>query len=250
MLALGPGARAAGYGLVHKGSVASTMDEARGHVGAHRTDPCWFVADEQTGGRGRHGRTWMSPPGNLYATLALVAPCEAARAAELSFVAGLALHGAVASVSGLGHPHLGIKWPNDLLLGSAKVAGLLLEGVQIEGRFAVLVGFGVNILSAPPETPYPACCLADAAPAATRDAVFAALSEHWLDAMAVWQSGFTATRAAWLAVAHGLGTQVRIRPPGGEVSGLMRGIDARGCLVLATADGERTFDAGDLFFGD
>ncbi len=249
MLSLGPGALAAGYGLAHSASVSSTMDEARSHIMVSR-DPCWFVADEQTVGRGRHGRTWTSPPGNLYATLALTAPCEAARAAELSFVAGLALHRAVSAATGLGHPGLAIKWPNDLLLGSAKLAGLLLEGVQVQGRFAVLVGFGINIVSAPRETPYPAVCLADMAPAVCRDAVFVALSEHWLAAMAQWQGGFAATRAAWLSCAHGLGTKVRIRPPGGEVSGIMRGVDARGCLVLDTADGERTFDAGDLFFGD
>lgn len=249
MLSLGPGALAAGYGLAHSASVASTMDEARSHVMASR-DPCWFVADEQTGGRGRHGRTWTSPPGNLYATLALTSPCEAARAAELSFVAGLALHGAVSTATGIVHPQLAIKWPNDLLLGSAKLAGLLLEGIQVQGRFAVLVGFGINIVSSPRETPYPAVCLADMAPAVSRDAVFAALSEHWLAAMAQWQDGFAATRAAWLACAHGLGAPVRIRPPSGVVSGIMRGIDARGCLVLDTADGERTFDAGDLFFGD
>jgi BirA family biotin operon repressor/biotin-[acetyl-CoA-carboxylase] ligase len=98
-------------------------------------------------------------------------------------------------------------------------------------------------------TPDPAACLADVAQAASRDAVFAALCDHWLAAMAKWQDGFSATRAAWLACAHGLGARVRIRPPGGEVSGIMRGIDSRGCLVLDTADGERTFDAGDLFFG-
>ena len=249
MLSLGPGALAAGYGLLHRASVSSTMDEARSHVMASR-DPCWFVADEQTVGRGRHGRNWTSPPGNLYATLALTSPCEAARAAELSFVAGLVLHGAVSAATWLSHPRLAIKWPNDLLLGHAKVAGLLLEGVQVQGRFAVLVGFGVNIVSAPSLTPYPAACLADVAQSASRDAVFAALCDHWLAAMAQWQDGFAATRAAWLACAHGLGSRVRIRPPGGEVSGIMRGIDSRGCLVLDTADGERTFDAGDLFFGD
>lgn len=249
MLSLGPGPLAAGYGLLHRASVSSTMDEARSHVMASR-DPCWFVADEQTVGRGRHGRNWTSPPGNLYATLALTSPCEAARAAELSFVAGLALHGAVSAATWLSHPRLAIKWPNDLLLGHAKVAGLLLEGVQVQGRFAVLVGFGVNIVSAPSLTPYPAACLADVAQSASRDAVFAALCDHWLAAMAQWQDGYAATRAAWLACAHGLGSRVRIRPPGGEVSGIMRGIDSRGCLVLDTADGERTFDAGDLFFGD
>jgi BirA family transcriptional regulator, biotin operon repressor / biotin---[acetyl-CoA-carboxylase] ligase len=226
------------------------MDEARAHVVAGNSDPCWFVADEQTGGRGRHGRTWVSPTGNLYATLALTAPCEPAAGPELGFVAGLALHRAVAKVTGLTYPQLGIKWPNDLLLDGAKVAGLLLEGVQVRGQFVVLIGFGVNVLSAPDVVTYPTRPLVSQTSALSAADLFHELSARWIEAHAQWRSGFASIRADWLAVAHGIGTQVRVRPPSGEISGIMRGIDQRGCLLLDTATGEVRIDAGDLFFGD
>ena len=80
----------------------------------------WIVAGEQRAGRGRHGRPWVSPRGNLYASLLLVDPCEPAVAPQLGFVAGLALHEAVAAETGLAAPRLALKWPNDLLLDGAK----------------------------------------------------------------------------------------------------------------------------------
>ncbi|MCX7341525.1 MAG: biotin--[acetyl-CoA-carboxylase] ligase [Hyphomicrobiales bacterium] len=240
---------AAGYGLVHKAEVGTTMDEARAHVMAGNMEPCWFVADAQTGGRGRHGRTWISPPGNLYATLALTAPGDPARAPELGFVAGLALYRAVAAGTGLHHPDLAIKWPNDLLLGGAKVAGLLLEGLQARGRFVVLIGFGVNVASAPQGLIYPTQALAAVAAAPTPAHLLRELSLNWIEAHARWAAGFARTRADWQELAHGLGADVRVRPPSGEVRGVMRGINARGCLLLDTPTGQVTIDAGDLFFG-
>ena len=234
------------------------MDEARAYLMAGNNQPCWFVADEQTGGRGRHGRTWVSPPGNLYATLALIAPCDPAIAPQLGFIAGVALHRALSPATGISHPDLAIKWPNDLLLGGAKVAGLLLEGLQVRGQFAVLVGFGVNVMSAPAGTSYPTECLANFRhphdahnDPALRERVFTSLSHEWTAALAIWQTaGFSQIRADWLAVAHGMGAQVRVRPPNGEIRGIMRGIDERGCLLLDTPAGEVKIDAGDLFFAD
>jgi BirA family biotin operon repressor/biotin-[acetyl-CoA-carboxylase] ligase len=140
------------------------------------------------------------------------------------------------------------------LLDGAKLAGLLLEGLQAQGRFAVLIGFGVNIASAPAGTPYPAAALRRCDPADgaadLRDAVFAALSRRWLEVEALWRNGgFAPIRAAWLEVAHGLGQHVRVRPPSGEILGRMLGIDAQGRLLMATETGEQRIDAGDLFFG-
>ncbi len=226
------------------------MDEARAHVMVGNTTPCWFVADEQTGGRGRHGRTWVSPPGNLYATLALTAPCDPSVAPELGFVAGLALHRAVAATTGLRHPDLAIKWPNDMLLGGAKVAGILLEGLQVRGQFALLIGFGVNVVSAPEGMTYPVRPLHSQTGAPKLADLMYELSESWIKSHQQWHTGFSQTRADWLAAAHGIGTSVRVRPPSGEIRGIMRGIDDRGCLLLDTPKGEVRIDAGDLFFGD
>jgi BirA family biotin operon repressor/biotin-[acetyl-CoA-carboxylase] ligase len=257
-LSLAPEAAEAGYGLCHRTVLTSTMDEARALLLEGRYGPFWVVADSQSAGRGRHGRDWSSPHGNLYATLALRAPCEPAVAPELGFAAGLALHRAVAEAAGLGHPDLAVKWPNDLLLRGSKLAGLLLEGLHARGDFAVLIGFGVNIASAPAGTPYPASSLCpsfthaelEAGRAlAMRQAVFTALTRRWIGAEALWRSGFPNLRAAWLGIAHGLGGPITVRPPNEEVRGTMLGIDDRGRLRVATEAGERCIDAGDLFFG-
>jgi BirA family biotin operon repressor/biotin-[acetyl-CoA-carboxylase] ligase len=226
------------------------MDEARRLALEGQISPVWIVADEQSGGRGRHGRNWASPPGNLYATLSLPEPCAPAVAPELGFVAGLALHAAASSLTGLGSPRLALKWPNDLLLDGAKTAGLLLEGLHVGRRFTVLIGFGVNVASAPQGLPYPAKHLAEASPAVTRDALFGALSAAWADEAARWENGFSGTRNRWLELAFGLGSRVTVRPPGNEITGRMTGIDERGRLLLTTEGGPRVVDAGDLFFGE
>jgi BirA family biotin operon repressor/biotin-[acetyl-CoA-carboxylase] ligase len=225
------------------------MDEARVFALEGQASPLWIVADEQSGGRGRHGRNWASPPGNLYATLLLPAPCPPAVAPELGFVAGAALHAAASSLIGLGPPRLALKWPNDLLLDGAKAAGLLLEGMHVGTRFVVLIGFGVNVASAPQGLPYPAAHLAEASPAITRDALFGALSAAWLEETARWRNGFAGSRNRWLELAFGLGSSVTVRPPGREITGRMTGIDGRGRLLLMTAAGLEIVDAGDLFFG-
>src|SRR5690606_32841616 len=119
----------------------------------------WVVAREQRAGRGRHGRQWSSPPGNLYASVLLVDPCEARVAPQLGFVAGLALHEAVESVIGIPAPRLALKWPNDLLLDGAKVSGMLLEGHRIGSSLAIVIGIGINVGAQPEKAPYPVTAL-------------------------------------------------------------------------------------------
>jgi BirA family biotin operon repressor/biotin-[acetyl-CoA-carboxylase] ligase len=230
--------------------VASTMDEARRLITETQAPALWVVADEQTGGRGRHGRVWSSPAGNLYATLALRAPCEPASAPQLGFVAGVALHAAVTSTTGLEAPQLALKWPNDLLLDGAKLAGLLCEATTLQGDICVLIGFGLNIAHAPDGTPYPATTLSRAihSPPA-RDDLLAALIAQWAQWRAVWLGeGFAAIRARWLERAHGVGGTVTVRPPSGSVTGTMRGLDADGRLLLDVAGQNVSIDAGDVFF--
>jgi BirA family biotin operon repressor/biotin-[acetyl-CoA-carboxylase] ligase len=254
---LPPEAEAAGYRLLSLEATESTNDDA---VRAARDgDPglLWVVAREQIAGRGRHGRHWESPPGNLYATLLLDDPCDAATAPQLGFVAGLALHEAVEHCIGAGVPRLSLKWPNDLLLDGAKVAGLLLEGHRISatGRFAVVIGFGVNVGSAPSGTPYPAAALRGARPDLEPDRVFSALSLTFARAYAAWRDAarmtgggsFSAIRTLWLERAAGLGREVVLRLPSGERRGIFAGMDASGRLQLQGATGTELIDAGDLY---
>jgi BirA family biotin operon repressor/biotin-[acetyl-CoA-carboxylase] ligase len=242
--------RAAGYRLIVRDAVGSTMEEARRALHDGDAGKLWIVAREQTAGRGRHGRVWGSPPGNLYASLLLTSPCGPALAPQLGFVAGLALHDAASRVIGPFGADLKLKWPNDLLIGRAKTAGLLLEGESRAGHLDLIIGFGVNIASFPPDTPYPATALAMHAPRATVEAMLSALSEAWVARLAAWSEpgGFGPTRAAWLERAAFLGETITIRLGEGPLSGVFAGLDASGRLELDTASGRRIIDAGDLYF--
>lgn len=248
---LGEAARAAGYRLIVRDAVASTMEEARRALDQGEPGKLWIVARSQDAGRGRHGRQWGSPPGNLYASLLLKGPCEPALAPKLGFVAGLALHDAASKVLGPANAGLKLKWPNDLLLGDAKTSGLLLEGESRAGRLNVILGCGVNIASCPSDTPYPATFLKAVAPQASVEAMLLALSDSWAKRFEIWSQpgGFGPIRAAWLERAAFLGETITIRLPEGPLSGRFAGLDPTGRLELETEGGRRLIDAGDLFFG-
>src|SRR5258706_6388441 len=108
--------------------VDSTNAEALRRAKAGERGPLWIVAKEQSGGRGRRGRAWVSPAGNLHATLMLTDPAPPAAAAQLGFVAGLALHDAAAAAAPALAPRLALKWPNDMLCAARKIGGILIEG--------------------------------------------------------------------------------------------------------------------------
>ena len=150
-----------------------------------------------------------------------------------------------------------LKWPNDLLLDRAKVAGLLLEAHRLRERsaFAVVIGFGVNVASAPEGTPYPAAALAAAAPGLALTSLMSALARSFADRFAAWRSAngdaaqrFAATGRDWMRRAVGLGESVTVRLPSGERSGRFAGLDSIGRLRLQTSTGVELIDAGDLYF--
>src|SRR5262249_16691285 len=124
---LAPGAAAAGVGLIACETVGSTNSEALAYARAGERGPLWITARAQTAGRGRRGRSWVSEPGTLFATLLLTDPAQPERAAQLSFVAALALHDAITTVAPTLAPRLALKWPNDVLCDGAKLAGILIE---------------------------------------------------------------------------------------------------------------------------
>jgi BirA family biotin operon repressor/biotin-[acetyl-CoA-carboxylase] ligase len=252
--ALGACAVRAGYRLECFTSLGSTNDEAMSRIAAGDPGRLWIVAAAQTRGRGRMGRVWASPPGNLYASLLLIDPAPPASVAQLGFVAGVALIDALRAVTG-DKDRIRLKWPNDALFGGAKLSGLLLEGASLRnGQFACVVGVGVNCDNAPEDTPSPAISLRQAgATCADRGALFAVLSDsfaHWLE---IWDRGgnFAAIRAAWLERAGGIGEKARVTRQGQaqEISGVFRGIDAQGRMLLEKADGAmEAIEAGDVAF--
>src|SRR5215475_10831367 len=229
-------------------TLGSTNAEALARARAGERGPLWISAKTQSAGRGRRGSQWVSPPGNLYATLLLTEPAPASQAPQLSFVTALALHDAIANCAPQVGPLLKLKWPNDLLIGHAKVAGILIEG-ESEPIFAVAVGIGVNCASHPSNTAYPAVDLADAGAVVAPEALLAALSAAMQERLEHWNRGhgFAAVRADWLKRAAGLGEALQVRLPEREVSGRFQGLDDTGRLLLEQAGTVTAITAGEVF---
>jgi BirA family biotin operon repressor/biotin-[acetyl-CoA-carboxylase] ligase len=229
-------------------TLGSTNAEALALARAGERGPLWITAQSQSAGRGRRGSIWVSAPGNLYATLLLSEPSAPEHAPQLSFVAALALHDAIAECAPQLGPLLTLKWPNDLLLGAAKVAGILIEGERAPA-FAVAIGIGVNCTAHPAPAAYPATDLAAAGAPVSADALFASLSVKMPGRLAQWNSGhgFATIRADWLARAAGLGETIRVGLPDRELAGRFEGLDEAGCLMLTGPDGAKVVVAtGDV----
>jgi BirA family transcriptional regulator, biotin operon repressor / biotin---[acetyl-CoA-carboxylase] ligase len=250
LAALGPAARQIGHRLEHVGEIGSTNATLLERARAGEHGPLWLLADVQVAGRGRNARHWVSPNGNLYASLLLSDPGPPAHIAELSFVLSLALRDAVLAAGGLHDaPGFRLKWPNDLLVDGEKTAGLLLEGGQAGGVSFVVAGFGVNIVSHPEGTTHKATHLALTGLAMDRDRLLSTLSDAVVRRLAEWQRGinFANIRADWLAKAYGLGEPMRVATLSESFDGVFEGIDPIGRLIAATATGRKIISAGDVF---
>ena len=222
--------------------LGSTNDEALRQARDGAPGGTVVVAARQDAGRGRQGRNWASPPGNLHASFLLRPAVPPARAAEIGFVAALAVAGALDGFV----PGARLKWPNDVLLGGAKVAGILSERVDA----AVVVGIGVNVAHAPPAMPYPVASLAGHGATATVDAVLAALVAQMEQGLARWEAnGFAAVRDAWLQRGPALGQALQARLGARTLAGSFAGLDVDGALLLDTPGGRRRVVAGDVAEG-
>ena len=212
--------------------------------------PLWVVAREQMGGRGRHGRVWHSPPGNLYASLLLVDPCTPEVAPQLGFVAGVALADAANEL--VGRDTVRLKWPNDLLHDGAKLSGILLEATRrTDGAFVCVIGIGVNCASHPDDLPYAATHLSTiAGRAISPDDLHPLLDRAVTRWLARWDQGrnFLAVREAWLGHAANRHRPVTVAIAGKTVEGRFETIDETGRLVIETGTGLVTVDAGDVTF--
>jgi BirA family biotin operon repressor/biotin-[acetyl-CoA-carboxylase] ligase len=237
MITLHPRAVAAGVTLMTHEVLTSTNAYALTLANEGERGPLWVVAERQTAGRGRRGRPWVSEVGNLFATLLLTTSAVAERP-QLSFVAALALHDALAELAPAVKPRMAIKWPNDLLLAGRKAAGILIESGG-SGDDAVAIGFGVNCVSHPGTTEHPATDLAAEAAEVLPAALFASLSLKMIGRLAQWNGGegFCTVRADWLARAAGLGEQINVRLAGRELSGRFEALDATGNLMLRLPSG-------------
>jgi BirA family biotin operon repressor/biotin-[acetyl-CoA-carboxylase] ligase len=239
-----------GFHLHHYDMLGSTNDEARrlARAGAPEGTLVWSLA--QSAGKGRRGRPWASPPGNLYLSLVQRPEVPPAQAAQLGFVAAIALGDALDRLAG---PVLRLryKWPNDLLIDGRKIAGILLESETAATGTAdlVVIGIGVNLVSAPRDVEFPATSFAEVGslgvtPPRLLEAFahcFAGWAGHWREA------GFAPVRAAWLKRASGLGEGIRVRLERQTLDGRFLDLDHDGALLLDAAEGRRRIAAGEVF---
>ncbi len=232
-----------GWRLIEKNETLSTNEDVKAlPAGSDKTAVC---AGTQTGGRGRMGRHWVSPKGNLYVSVCV--ELGSLREAEIySFLSAVALAEAIEDVcAGL---EIKCKWPNDLMIDGRKISGILLE---TDGIGRLIVGIGVNIVEFPKSGMlYPVTSLAACGYMVTRQAVLEALLrrfDFWLKNLK--SDGKVPLLEAWLKRAYGLGGKITVNLPGRRLEGTFDGLDKDGRLLL-NKDGERIkITAGDVFFG-
>jgi BirA family transcriptional regulator, biotin operon repressor / biotin---[acetyl-CoA-carboxylase] ligase len=232
------------FALRHVTEIDSTNEEAKRRAAAGAATGLVIWADRQSAGRGRRGRAWQSPSGNLYCSILLRPDKPAIEVAQLSFAAALAVCEALPAVLALR-----CKWPNDVLIAGKKVAGILLESEAAGGNVgALIIGFGINLESHPEGTETPATSLAAVGIRTTPGAVLADLCRHFLTWYQTWHDrGFAPLREAWLGRARALGSEIRVRYGAYEMRGRFVDLDASGALVLETSEGRRRISAGDVF---
>jgi BirA family biotin operon repressor/biotin-[acetyl-CoA-carboxylase] ligase len=247
---LSSAAVAAGHHLTAHDTLASTNAEALTLARRGERGPLWIVARRQIAGRGRRGNEWVSPPGNLYATLLLTDPAPPECAPELSFVTALALHDAILHRALALRQVLALKWPNDVLCSGAKLAGILIEGERAADALAVAIGIGVNCQNHPAQTAYPTTDLKAAGAHVSAEDLFATLSATMLHRLGQWRrgAGFGDIRADWIARGAGIGGDMRVKLPDREIFGCGEGLDERGRLLLRLPNGSaQAIAAGEVF---
>lgn len=234
----------------------STNADARRRADAGETGPLWIVARRQTEGRGRRGRQWESQDGNLFSTLLQLTRKSPAEAAQVTFVAALAIADLLDAYA---PPSLvTIKWPNDVMLAGHKASGVLVEsGAHESGGLWLAVGIGVNLAHAPEGTERPATALVhhlrgDVTAPPTVEAAAATLAGAFDVWMTRWETlGFEPILDAWRARTAGLDGPAVARLGRETVEGIAEGVAPDGALKLRLADGSlRLISAGDVFFGE
>jgi BirA family biotin operon repressor/biotin-[acetyl-CoA-carboxylase] ligase len=234
--------------------IDSTILEARRRAERNDPGPVWLIARTQTAGRGRRGRTWASLDGNLLATYLFATKRPPAEIALLSFATGLAIAETIDEIIGSGRAAL--KWPNDVLIGGAKVSGIMLDSGSLgDARLWAALAFGVNLAVAPENLDQPTTSLRTLLPPdaiAPEPLDFLARLRPKLEVCATRmdRDGFEPLREAWLKRAHGLGQQARVVQGDQTLEGRIVGLSSRGELELDTVTGRRLIAAGDVFLPD
>jgi len=228
--------------------IDSTNRDAFQRAEAGEVGPLWIMARRQTAGRGRSGRQWASEPGNLYASLLVKLACSPAVVPQLSLLAGVAVVDAIGQAAGGVASGLRLKWPNDVLIGQAKCAGILAESISGHDAVTAVVGTGLNLAWHPTDLGRAATNLAEHGARVSPDAMLgflAAAVQHWL---AVWEcgKGFAQVRAAWLERAGPVGEGCSVNTGEERIEGIFVGLDSGGALLMQDREGRQR----NIAFGD
>src|SRR5664279_5923821 len=230
------------FSVTHHKMLGSTNDEARRLAAEGAPHGTVVHADEQSSGRGRLAHTWISPPGNLYISILMRTGEPPSRTAELSFVTALAVADTVDALLPR-QTRATLKWPNDVLVNGAKIAGILLEQVDE----ATIIGVGLNVLRAPTTIAYKATTIVGSGGIASvdeaRDILLGRLARH----LEIWsRDGFGPIRLAWLERSYPIGAAIRANSGRETVAGAFGGMDLEGALLLDTPSGRQRIVAGDI----
>ena len=248
---LPPGWRVMGFESLDSTNAAlKRIVEQEGDV--HEGLMVW--AGTQTAGRGRQGRVWQSPKGNVYVSILIEAPQATARAPEVGFIAAVAVRETVLELPRhkAGDPQVSCKWPNDVLIEGEKVAGILPElSADDQKRNWIVLGIGINLNAVQLDpSAYPPTALSVHGIDTTPAHVLTVLTRSLFKWLTVWrEQDFAAIRAQWTDCGPKLGQNVAVGLAEGAVSGEFVGLDEDGALLLETRKGRRRIVAGDILFG-
>ena len=242
------------YNVIKYDTIGSTNAEAarlanQGEDVAPDGTLIWSL--EQTEGRGRRGRNWDSPTGNLYTSLILRPEVPLREGAQLGFIAALAVYDALGNIGPAGH-QVHCKWPNDVLLNEKKVAGILLDSKGGGGDTPpdwIILGMGLNVEWHPDKTEFPATSLRFEGWPNTVDEVISAYTKSFLSWTNRWlDHGFAPIRKDWLWRCKGMGEKIEVRLENQTLIGIFEGMDEDGALVLNLDGKTQRITAGDVFF--
>ncbi|WP_439272677.1 biotin--[acetyl-CoA-carboxylase] ligase [Pseudochrobactrum sp. HB0163] len=253
---------AAGYRVKEFETIGSTNTQALADAQTGAENAVWYVTKDQRSGRGRRGREWSTQAGNLAATLLLVHDYSLEVAATLSFVAGLSLVQAVETLLPHSKTCFQLKWPNDVLADGAKLSGILLESAFLkDGRKALAIGIGVNVLHSPLGLPYAVTSLRQCGYRQQAEQVLHMLAERFAQNFDIWNgdagndgaensgAGIDIIRTNWLKYAARLGEVIRVQSGAELFEGTFTTIDSQGHLVLSLPQGRKQIiTAGEVFF--
>lgn len=229
--------------------VGSTNREAFALAEAGEPGPLWIMARRQSAGRGRADRRWVSVPGNLHASLLVHLPNPPGATPQLSLVAGVATLDAIRQATNGGPAGLRLKWPNDVLIGQAKCAGILIESLTGQHTATVVIGIGIDLAWHPDDLGRAATDLAEHGCRVSPETVLGSLALAMQTWIATWDGGrgFAGVRQAWLERAGPAGEVCTVNTGRDRIEGTFAGLDAEGALMICDAHGQRrTVTFGDV----